>query len=217
MYSHLVNNPLTRSFLTYPYVWWDNSFTQKELKSMNTFFASNGVEDATLFKRNAASDAKNEKIQEPIENYRKSKIKFYNRDDETNWIFKRLNMVFEEINDAYYNFDLNGYDHFQYTEYESNYSGHYDYHSDIIYGEYSPNKIIETRKLSFIMALNTPGVDYEGGNLEINTASESNAISVEMKLGRIIAFPSWMLHRITPITKGKRKSLVTWVTGPKFK
>ena len=40
---------------------------------------------------------------------------------------------------------------------------------------------------------------------------------VQQKLGRLLAFPSHMLHRVTPVTKGIRKSLVFWVIGPKFK
>jgi PKHD-type hydroxylase len=35
--------------------------------------------------------------------------------------------------------------------------------------------------------------------------------------GMVILFPSWVIHRVTPVTKGVRKSIVVWVTGPKFR
>jgi PKHD-type hydroxylase len=35
--------------------------------------------------------------------------------------------------------------------------------------------------------------------------------------GTVIAFPSYVLHRVTPIIAGTRKSLVVWITGPKFR
>jgi PKHD-type hydroxylase len=38
-----------------------------------------------------------------------------------------------------------------------------------------------------------------------------------MKRGSIMFFPSFLLHRVAEVTEGKRKSLVGWVTGPKFR
>ena len=65
--------------------------------------------------------------------------------------------------------------------------------------------------------MNEPGVDFEGGDFEINQGQEKDATKVDAKKGRILAFPSFMLHRVAPTTKGKRKSLVFWALGPKFK
>ena len=76
---------------------------------------------------------------------------------------------------------------------------------------------VEIRKLSITMLLNEPGIDFEGGGFEINNGRESESLKVETKRGRIIAFPSFMIHRVAPVTKGTRKSLVVWVLGPKFK
>ena len=75
----------------------------------------------------------------------------------------------------------------------------------------------ETRKLSVTFLLNEPGVDFEGGEFEINSGEEKNAESIKMKKGDIIVFPSFMLHRVKPVTKGVRKSIVIWVMGPKFR
>ena len=77
-------------------------------------------------------------------------------------------------------------------------------------------KNLNTRKLSIGMLLNEPGVDFDGGDFMINTSREKNSYKLEMKKGRLVFFPSFMLHTVTPVTRGIRKSLVVWVTGPKF-
>jgi PKHD-type hydroxylase len=137
--------------------------------------------------------------------------------ENTNWIFMRLNWVVEQLNNQFYNFDLNGFDSIQYTEYDDTEGGKYDFHQDTIFGLNKPGNMVETRKLSLVLLLAEPGVDFEGGDFQVNQGQECDASTVEFKKGRVIAFPSWQIHRVTPTTKGKRKSLVLWVTGPKFK
>jgi PKHD-type hydroxylase len=129
----------------------------------------------------------------------------------------RLNWVVEQLNNQFYNFDLNGFDSIQYTEYDDTEGGKYDFHQDTIFGLNKPGNMVETRKLSLVLLLAEPGVDFEGGDFQVNQGQECDASTVEFKKGRVIAFPSWQIHRVTPTTKGKRKSLVLWVTGPKFK
>ena len=78
------------------------------------------------------------------------------------------------------------------------------------------------RKLSSIINLSKPG-DYEGGNLEFdfrNLSEKSSNIRVcnEIKeQGSIVIFPSFIYHRVTPITKGTRHSLVSWTVGYPWK
>jgi len=67
------------------------------------------------------------------------------------------------------------------------------------------------------MCVNEPGDEYEGGEFQINNSDEKDAETIPTKKGRMILFPSFMIHRVAPVTKGKRKSVVVWVTGPKFK
>ena len=73
--------------------------------------------------------------------------------------------------------------------------------------------MVQPRKLSLSLALND---DFEGGEFQINEGKETNPITVPMHKGRVVLFPSFMIHRVTPITKGTRKSIVVWVNGPKF-
>jgi len=53
--------------------------------------------------------------------------------------------------------------------------------------------------------------DYEGGLLEIQNVELEDQ---HREKGTVIVFPSSKLHRVTPVTSGKRKALVTWMEGP---
>ena len=57
--------------------------------------------------------------------------------------------------------------------------------------------------------------EYEGGDFEIGSGGEFKKLS--KKKGSGILFPSFLMHRVTPITKGVRKSLVLWVGGESYK
>jgi PKHD-type hydroxylase len=75
----------------------------------------------------------------------------------------------------------------------------------------------ETRKLTCIMLLNDPGVDFYGGDFQIYMGGDmEHSLTPSMKKGTIICFPSFLIHRVKPVILGVRKSLVIWVTGPKF-
>ena len=72
------------------------------------------------------------------------------------------------------------------------------------------------RKLSMSVILND---DFEGGNFEFASYNKEKCIitPIKAKRGDVIVFPSAMEHRVTPITKGMRYSLVVWFVGPPFK
>jgi PKHD-type hydroxylase len=60
---------------------------------------------------------------------------------------------------------------------------------------------------------------FEGGQFEFASYSKGNCTvtPLEMKKGQVIVFPSHMEHRVAPVTKGTRYSLVCWFLGPPFK
>lgn len=200
-YNTIYNDPATRATITHPWTYWDNAFTEEELKKINDYCES-------LELMNATTIGAGENIEKAKE-IRKSNICWIHRNDDSYWIFDRLNFILQNSNEKFYNFDLNGYDTIQYTVY--NEEGNYGWHMDMCldtklgYGE--------SRKLSLTLLLND---DFEGGEFQVNNGSEKTPITVPTKKGRAILFPSWMIHQVTPVTKGKRKSLVVWVFGPKF-
>ena len=106
-----------------------------------------------------------------------------------------------------WNFDIWGFqDPFQYTRYYGN-GGHYEWHADLGPG-------ISNRKLSCVLQLSTPE-EYEGGDLQMNLGE--GPITVPKALGTICFFPSFILHRVTPVNTGVRKSLVLWLGGANFR
>ena len=206
-YTTIFNDPYNRSNITHSSVYWDDGFTEDELNSIVRYCESQDLEIAKTI---------GFKDEEELKKIRISDIKFFNRTTETAWIFDKLNFIIQSANEMFYGFELNGYDSFQYTTYDASKNGKYEWHIDMTLGNIDNSSIFETRKLSLSLLLNRPEIDYEGGNFEINTGNQNQPIQVENKFGRSILFPSFVCHRVAPVTKGIRKSLVVWVTGPKF-
>jgi PKHD-type hydroxylase len=201
----ITNNPKDRSQITHPFIYYDNIFNDNELLELSKECQKESTEIAKVG---------DDKIEQDV---RISSVKFHHRTLDNAWIFDKLNQAIERINNDFYNFDLNGYSSFQYTEYEGSKNGKYDFHMDTFFGKTSSKDETETRKLSITFLLNEPGIDFEGGDFQICQGSEKNITTVETKKNRMIAFPSFLIHRVTPVTKGIRKSIVIWVVGPKFK
>ncbi len=142
---------------------------------------------------------------------RESSIKWLiPEENKTEWIYEKLMMCVIEANTDMWEFDINHFkDAIQYTEYYGDVEGHYDWHIDMGGG----NSI--TRKISIVVQLSDPE-DYEGGELQIQTGGEEH-ISIIKKKGSVTLFPSYLRHRVSPVTKGTRKSLVLWVGGSTFR
>jgi PKHD-type hydroxylase len=201
-YTTIYNDPYARAKYIEPWVYWDDAFTAEELEKIVCYCESFELEQGTTF---AAT-------QEQTEEIRISNIRFHERNTDTAWIFDRLNFVIQAINEKFYNFNLNGYSKFQYTTYNADNGGHYDWHMDMPVGQiHTPD--IELRKLSLTLQLNDT---FSGGEFMINPGKEENSDTIPMKKGRIILFPSFMIHKVAPVNMGTRRSIVVWVLGPKF-
>lgn len=204
MYKLISNTPDERSNITYSWSYWDDAFNEKELHEIEKLCLTKQVENAKVIGTENVDETK--KI-------RKSKVHFYSKNENTSWIFDRFNTAIMSINENFYNFNLNGYHDFQYTEYHASEEGMYDWHMDMLHGQNTQNM---TRKLSVVMCLSNPEKDFEGGEFQINVGNQNQPEKIFMKKGRIIFFPSYIIHRVKPVTQGIRKSIVIWVTGPKF-
>lgn len=212
IYKNLTNNTYERAIKTYEYVWWNDAFTDDELKKIELTCGQEELKDSTTI----GSINKDQ-----VERIRKSKVKFFTRTCDTGWIFNKFNSVIKDLNETYYNFDLNGYGSFQYTLYDSSVKGKYDWHMDTTLGnsiDYMEPNDRETRKLSMVMLLSEPNVDFCGGEFQLYTGGDfDKPMTPDMKKGTIICFPSFLIHRVKPVILGVRKSIVIWVTGPKFR
>lgn len=133
------------------------------------------------------------------------------------WIHKEIQPFIKEANkNAGWNFDWDSSEKCQFTKYKLN--QFYDWHCDSLEKPYKNNGKI--RKLSVTCQL-TDGSKYEGGELEFDFRNQkekhfSQAKEIFSK-GSIIVFPSHVWHRVKPVTKGVRYSLVIWNLGYPFK
>ena len=147
------------------------------------------------------------------ESYRRSNISWLGEND-VPWLYEKLEYIAQQLNGQFYQFDLSGFDEdFQYTVYNSEDEGFYDWHCDSFSSVENNIDLRRPRKFSLTIQLDKPE-DYEGGDLLINPGREQTA---PKGLGTCVAFPSFMLHKVTPVTKGIRRSLVVWITGPQFR
>jgi len=126
----------------------------------------------------------------------------HNRD--TNWLYHKLMGAAVEANDRFWQFDVTGFfQNLQLLSYEAETRQHYAWHLDI--GTGADNG----RKISVSVQLSAPS-DYDGGELEFNYGKVQKAAD---ERGAIVLFPSFVLHRVAPITRGRRWALVGWVQG----
>lgn len=127
--------------------------------------------------------------------------------DDMDWAFRRVTDIVMSLNDQFFGFDLYGMSEgFQFTRYTAP-GEFYGKHIDRIY-----NGVI--RKLSIVVQLDPPEA-YEGGELKLYT--QDDPVIIDKRQGYLVAFPSYTLHEVTPVTKGTRHSLVSWITGVPFK
>ena len=140
---------------------------------------------------------------------RRSKVRWTNDDSELRKIIWNYGTI---ANGSAFGFDIINKFDIQYTTYLDSDSGCYNWHTD---NEFMKDGYYD-RKISVVIQLSDPE-DYEGGEFEFDTQYEQPNKVELMKKGTVIAFPSFIPHRVTELTSGVRKSLVGWIEGPKFK
>jgi len=113
--------------------------------------------------------------------------------------------IVDGTNQHHFDFEIAGIMHgLQLLEYTSNETKqHYGWHIDVGGGS------SYGRKISMVVQLSDPA-DYDGGELQVDEGSE---VVMPKERGRVNLFPSYMRHRVTPVTRGTRWSLVIWVQG----
>ena len=128
---------------------------------------------------------------------------------ETNWIWQRLINNVITANNRWWNYDIVGIletlelHYYDSTNNSSTRKDYYDLHTD---NEYP----FSCRKISFSVELSDPNT-YQGAQLNLYV-KETPSILPKTR-GTMIMFPSFILHEVTPISEGKRWSLVGWVSG----
>lgn len=138
---------------------------------------------------------------------RSAKIFVLENDEENKWIYEKISNIVSVVNTLHFDYDISGITHgVQLIEYSSDteIQGHYNWHVDAGNGEPAH------RKISISTQLSGPN-DYQGCELLINNHAHEVVGSKER--GSVHLFPSYMLHKVAPITSGIRYALVIWIHG----
>ena len=129
--------------------------------------------------------------------------------DDTN-LFNRVESALKIANIQYFNYDVEGIDKLRFLKYGI--GGRYEWHTD--YGRHE----CSMRKLTGIIQLSDSN-DYEGGDFEfgLTDTEGSGLLKGNRNKGCLLVFPSFLSHRVAPLTKGKRYSIITWLEGDTFR
>lgn len=178
------------------WAYFDNAFTHEQCDQLIEYCKEQDLSEGKIGNKN--ND----------ESIRKSKIAFIPPTEFMVPYYQRLSAIVLSLNEQFFKFNLHGFgENLQFTHYESP-GGKYESHADRAYN-------IPVRKLSIVLQLTDPET-YEGGDLEWLPQIE-HPVKLPRTRGTLIAFPSYQVHRITPLTKGTRNSLVGWINGKQFR
>lgn len=129
-------------------------------------------------------------------------------DDENRWIYEKVVKSVAIANKMHFDFEISGIVHnlqlIEYSTDDEKNPGHYNWHVDAGTGDPA------TRKISYVAQISDPR-DYDGCELIVNNFGHE--ITASKERGSVHLFPSYMVHKVTPITRGKRYSLVIWIHG----
>ena len=123
-------------------------------------------------------------------------------------MYKRIEKIMKQTNGNHFGFDgMTLTEYGQYTEYPE--GGFYEWHVD---NDVNMHHEPPVRKISMTCLL-SPESEFEGGDLELMSEGKTT----KLKQGHAIFFASFIRHRVTPVLRGNRKSLVMWFGGTPFK
>jgi len=168
--------------------------------------------------RNVKEQPLNKKEIKDLKKKRDSNIVWMN----DRWIYREIQPYIKEANQkAGWNFTWDWSESCQFTKYKS--GQYYDWHCDSwekVYKEEGPTQG-KIRKLSVTVSLSDEK-DYSGGELEFQFRNRDNPKASHVckeiiPKGSIVVFPSFVWHRVKPIKKGIRYSLVLWNLGYPFR
>lgn len=126
------------------------------------------------------------------------------------WVFRRMLETFATVNRDHFDFELHEFsEKMQVALYEVQVGAFFDWHIDS-----GTSALSVRRKLTMVVQLSEEG-SYSGGQLETN--ADGYLREASRCVGSALILPSFMLHRVRPITRGNRYSLTLWSHGPAFK
>jgi PKHD-type hydroxylase len=172
---------------------WPSGLSTEQVDRITAIALGQPVEEATLF--SAA---------ESMQGIRSCTVRWLDDD----WLRDLLWSYVEQANNRGFQVALDGRAEMQFTEYTAEQGAHYDWHHDVQWNGQSA----QDRKLSVTVQLS--GADeYEGGDFEFDEVKTNADFRSK---GTVLVFPSYLRHRIHPVTSGTRRALVAWFFGPRW-
>lgn len=178
---------------------WRGLFSPAQLDALEALCDGLPLEPARLTGQSTAS-------------IRTTRVAWLHRNAQTEDLYLRMEAVVLRLNADLFHFDLTGLTTMQYAVYRQDEAGYFDWHND--YGRYRGDPGQEPRKITLSLQLSDGGA-YDGCDLEVRAAHPVDVAPRER--GALMAFRANALHRVTPVTRGVRKSLVIWAAGPEFR
>ena len=150
-------------------------------------------------------DAKTFASKEVVSNIRVSSIRWISSPEinELLWSYVR------QANFDAFNIDVDNNSEIQYTEYHASQGGHYDWHHDVHWNGHSDRD----RKLSVTVQLSDAD-SYQGGDFEFEELKTNADFRSK---GTVLVFPSYLRHRVLPVSVGMHQSLVAWFAGARWR
>ncbi|OJT95970.1 MAG: hypothetical protein BGN82_11610 [Alphaproteobacteria bacterium 65-7] len=178
---------------------WDGLFSPSELDAIVAHGDAMRLAEAQVANRDGSG----------YNAVRVTRVGWFERPAAPEWIFSRLEDAVLRLNSQFFRYDLSALLNPQYAVYDAGEKGHFDWHQD--YGRDATDPSREPRKLTISVQLSEADA-YDGCEFQ---AQGSHTVDIAPRTrGTLIAFPSYVLHRVTPATRGQRKSLVGWAVGP---
>jgi PKHD-type hydroxylase len=172
---------------------WPSALSDGEVSKIIGLGKSLPVTDGTVF--SSAAD---------LQAYRSCTVRWLDDD----WLASMLRSHVERANGMGFDVTIDGHSEMQLVEYTADTGGRYDWHHDVLWNGQSESD----RKLSITVQLSDSG-EYCGGDFEFEEVRTNADFRSK---GTVIVFPSYLRHRITPLTSGTRLALVGWFFGPRW-
>ncbi len=143
-------------------------------------------------------------------NIRRAEIAWLDEREGAGWVMDRIIQAVAAANRESFAFDLTDFaESPQVARYGAERQGHFGWHSDI-----GDGPVARRRKLTMVVQLSDPD-SYDGGRLELRP--DIGVREAARAQGAATLFPAFVLHQVTPVTRGTRHSLTTWAHGPAFR
>jgi len=179
---------------------WHGLFTAKELDRLERHCEGLALEQARV-----TGDGYN--------SIRSTRVAWVHRNSETTKnLYCKMEEIVLRLNAEHFRSDLSGLTTLQYAVYSQSDAGYFDWHID--YGRDPSDPGQEPRKITLSLQL-SDDASYDGCDLEVRTAHPIDV--APRQRGALVAFRANALHRVTPITRGVRRSLVAWAAGPEYR